>query len=182
MHRSTKLAALAALLFATAWGKPKGTFKYEVDASTPPNETAIIRAALRSEKQFKSSAIKRIFVQDSWTQFLVISRGYDIPGAANVKKYAAVRVKPGKYLARVVCNGMFIGSFDMEVDVQAGGEYLLECSGDGHSMRAHVWRKDQPTVADAAVATPAATTADTPNGGAQATASASSWVAPWSWK
>lgn len=136
---------------------------------------------MRSEKQFKSSAIKRIFVQDSWTQFLVISRGYDIPGAANVKKYAAVRVKPGKYLARVICNGMFTGSFDMFVDAQAGGEYLLECSGDGHSMRAHVWRKDQPTVADAAAAPTAAATAGTTNGAAQAPAPASTWVAPWGW-
>jgi hypothetical protein len=182
MHRTTKLAALAALLFATAWGKPQGTLNYEVDATTLPNETAIIRAALPSEKQFKSSKWKRIFVQDSLTQFLVISRGYDIPGAANVKKYGAVRVKPGRYLARVVCSGMFIGSFDLFVDAQAGGEYLLECSGDGHTMRAHAWRKDQPTVAGADAVPAAAATAEATEAAAQAPAPASTWVAPWSWK
>ncbi|KGQ18602.1 hypothetical protein LF41_628 [Lysobacter dokdonensis DS-58] len=109
-------------------------------------------------------------------ELIVISQGYDVAGAANVSKFAAVRVRQGKYLVRLRCNGMFVGTFDLTVDAQAGGEYLLECSGDGHGMDAHVWRKDRPTEdTTASAATGAAEQAAAP----AAPPAPSTWTPPW---
>jgi len=154
MHRLACLVALAAVLFATAWGRPKGTFNYEIDVTAAVGDTALIRPALKAEKRFNTSTARKIFFGgEAVLQLNAIAHGYEMPGSADIRKFENVRVAPGHYLLVVICrSSTAVGRFDLKVDAVAGGEYLVECSGAGNTTRAHVWRKDQPAV-EAPVAT-----------------------------
>lgn len=120
---------LAASLCACA-SLPTGTYTL-AQSNASVDQTALIRPTKEEERQYKPSAVARVFSGPAGiAQLLHIWPANDLDSGTPVRQFESVRVSPGSYLVKVNCNvGGYSVHYDLPVKVSAGNEYLIECTG-----------------------------------------------------
>lgn len=121
--------ALLAASTSACVSVPTGTYTLGQQGSA--DETSLIRPAKKEERQYKPSVAARMFSVPAGTaQLLHIWPASNLSTGTSLQKFESVRVAPGAYLVKVLCNvGGFAVYYDLPIETHAGKDQLIECTG-----------------------------------------------------
>jgi hypothetical protein len=109
---------------------PTGTYSYNTE-NLPASEISVIRPANQQERQYKPSAAARIFsVPAGIARLDFFWPANDMKAGRSIAQYESIRVSPGSYLVKAICNiGGFTIWYDLPIEAKAGKTHLIECTG-----------------------------------------------------